>query len=263
MPFKLEEKPETFVLFSADCGIEKVMPGGSKISGKNNLYINLLPVFNGRDSEEMAGRFVSLVRDMATDHSNQFLRIRAAGVVPNGDGAVILPSPPQPHLPALASLLVRAGARYLGDEVVAIDPVLAKAYPLMLPLLMGADDFSLFPELGRNPSRRSRGAQPNDVKMPRRLVSLDELGGETAPASHVRRIVFPTFAEGGPTEFRPMTRAEALFGLTDAVLNLHVWNDRGLLLLHRVLEGASVDRLLIGSLPEAIDLLMRESTPTG
>jgi hypothetical protein len=255
--FLLDEKPESFVLFSADCGLKKTLPGGKQISGKNTLYINMLPVFNGRDQGEMAGRFVGLVRDMTTDHSNQFLRIRAAGIVPNGGGALLLPSPPQPHLASLAALLVRAGGSYLGDELVAIDPVLGQAHPLTLPMLVASGDLALFPELDRNPPRR-RAADSDDLRGPRCLVSLDELGGEAARSAAVDRIVFPTFIEGGVTEIQPMSRSEALFGLTGAVLNMHVWNERALLLLRRILEGAKIERLLVGSLPEAVELLMQE-----
>ena len=107
----------------------------------------------------MIGRFLSVLRDMANDESNEFIRMRGAGVALD-DRAVILPSLPDPHLPALAGLLVKAGARYLGDEIVNVEPVTSKAYGRHLPLLVDASDAALFPVLATRyrPRRRPVGS---------------------------------------------------------------------------------------------------------
>jgi hypothetical protein len=42
----------------------------------------------------------------------------------------------------------------------------------------------------------------------------------------------------------------------EAMLNAHVWGDRALILARRLVEATPVQRLVIGSIPEAADLLM-------
>jgi hypothetical protein len=54
----------------------------------------------------------------------------------------------------------------------------------------------------------------------------------------------------------PVSRSEAIFGLAQAGLNLHVWGDRALLLAGQIAAEVPVQRLRVGSLPEAADLLL-------
>jgi hypothetical protein len=253
---RLESEPRSYVHFSADCGLERTLPGGRRTRGKKKLYVNMLLIYDGLIEDEMAGRFISMVRDMATANANEFVRLRAAGVALDGS-AVLFPSPtPRAELATLAGLLVRAGARYLGDEIVNLDPVLGRAYGVPLPLLIRSSDISLFPELGRDVPRRDRPG-PSGARAWRRPVRVDELGGTFAEWSPVERLVFPSFEEGARTGLVPMTKAEALFAMSEALLNLHVWNERALVLLQRVLADAPVERLVIGSVPEAVELLDR------
>jgi hypothetical protein len=256
--------------FSADCGIERVLPGGKVISGRKHLYIGGgLLTYRGRSEDEMAGRLVSMIRDVvASEWKSGFLQLRAGGVVLDGGRALILPSPPEPNMPALVALLVQGGAQYLTDEILNIEPVLRKASGLPLPLLLDSSDVSYFPELRREPIRQRSAAAGVDTVVadrfsrqkvrntPRRPVPIQELGGRVAEAAPVGMVVFPTFELGGVTEFRSMSKAEAVFGITESVLNLHIWTDRALVAAGKLIEEAEVSRLVIGSLPEAAALLM-------
>jgi len=217
-----------------------------------------LQIFQGPLWEEMAGRLVSGVRDWTTAHSNEFVRVRAGGVVWDG-GATLLPSPPQQHLPALVGLMVRAGARYLGDEMINVDPILRRAHGLALPLLIDAMDIGLFGDLERAPARKERRQAGIDLgaKTPRRPVPLDELGGELGQPAPIRRLVFPSFHPGQATGWREIPRAEALFRLTEASLNLHVWTERAFVLLQDLLADASIQALVVGDLEEAADLVAK------
>jgi hypothetical protein len=163
-------------LFSADCGEERTMAGGKVVYGISRLYSNGLKIFEGRVQDEMAGRLISGVRDLATQHSNEYVRIRASGIVVDG-AAVLFPSPPQAHLPAFAGLLVQRGAGYLGDEVVNVDPVLRRAHGLSLPLLIDGFDLPLFPHIERERTRRKMKGTPEEVqaKTPRRPVPVGSI----------------------------------------------------------------------------------------
>ena len=243
--------------FSADCGETRTMAGGKVVQGISRLYSTGMKIFEGRVQDEMAGRLISGVRDLATQHSNEYVRIRAGGIVVDG-AAIVFPSPPQAHLPALTGLLVQRGADYLGDEVVNVDPVLRRAHGLPLPLLIDGFDLPLFPGIDRERTRRRMKGTPEEVqaKTPRRPVPVEDLGGALAAPAPIRSIVFPFFEEGAATRLEPFGGAAALFRFTEATLNLHVWTDRAFVLQRDLLESATVSRLVIGgSLEEAADVL--------
>jgi len=244
-------------IFSADCGVEKKMAGGKIARGIARLYVGGLKIFEGRDQEEMGGRLLSAIRDLATDQSNEFVRCRAGGVAVNGTG-LLLPSAPEPQLPALVALLLRSGARYIGDELVSIDPILGRMHGLKMPLLIDAADLVHFPELGRAANtRRPRGTRAQvEGKTPRTPVRVDELGAEVSGPAPVGRIVFPSFSPGARTEFQAVGRAEAVFGFTQSILNLHLWRERTFPFIEALLNGATVSRLVVGSLAEAARLLL-------
>jgi hypothetical protein len=230
------------------------------LRGRNNLYWGTLRIHGGRIREEMAARLISVVRDNAMASSNEFLRIRAGAVVVGGT-ALVLPSPPEPHLASLAGILVRSGAGYLGDEIAHIDPVLRKVHSASFPLLIDAEDLGHFAELGREPARPRRGTIPEFRRgtTPRRPVSVEELGGHQAEPVPLRWVVFPYFELGSSTRLEGMGGSEALLRFTEAGLNLHVWGERALILMRDLIESMPVSRLVVGSLPEAADLLLKHA----
>ena len=175
-------------------------------------------------------------------------------------GAVILPSTPQPHLPALVAHLVRSGGGYLGDEEIHVDPVLWKIHGTGVPILLDEDDLAFFSDLSReaNPRRRRRDPRPEMVALtPRRLVTPEEVGGRAADPAPLGWIVLPEFVPGADSRLEAVGGSGALFQLTRSVLNLHAWGDRALLLLRELLETVPTSRLVVGSIPEASDLVLR------
>lgn len=252
-PLRLPQKPDRFLMFSADCGVRKVLPGGSEIRGRVRLYMNTLLVYSGTMDDEAAGRFISLLRDIDTSNSNEFVRIRATGVTVADGDAIIFPSDGHPQLPTLAATLVRAGADYLGDEVVSLDPVLDRIHPQGMPLLLDAGDLDRFPELGRPASKRRPTAGANTVRRP---VLPGELGGQVGRPTTLGRVLFPDFRPGEATTIEPAASSESLFALSRATLNLHVWGDRSLLLYQRLLQRVEVARLVIGDLDAAKRIVM-------
>jgi hypothetical protein len=241
-------------MFSAVCGEERILPGGKRIRPKGTLYVNGLPLYSGSNEDEMAGRLLSVVRDISSGMVDQFIRLRATGLVGRQGTAIVMPSVPEPHLPALAGLMVRAGSSYLGDEVVHVDPVLENVHPIVTPLLIDSDDIATFPELGREPSR-GRRVVGVDANTPRRPVAPEELGGHRAGPSPLERLVFPQFRSGETTRLESMPTAEAIFTIANAVLNMHVWGDRALVLADRLVRSRLPERLVIGSIEEAASLL--------
>ena len=72
----------------------------------------------------------------------------------------------------------------------------------------------------------------------------------------MRAIVFPFFEEGAETRLEPFGGAAALFRFTEATLNLHIWTDRAFVLQRELMESVPVSRLVVGSIPEAADLVL-------
>lgn len=231
-----------------------------------NLYLGSLRIFCGPRWENLAGRLVSSVRDMLTAHADEFMRLRAGAVTMN-DEALLLPSVPNPHLPTLAALLTRAGAGYLGDEIVFLDPVLKRVHGSVLPLLIDVADLALFPEVNDRPGRRRRSsaADDTDARTPRRPVPVAALGHRGSPAL-LGWIVFPVFREGEATRLEPVGPAESVFLLMQATLNANIWGERGLLLARELAETVPISRLIVGAPDEAVRLLLglpKESAEAG
>ena len=256
-PFQVPEGTED-AIFQVDCGATRELPGGKVFRPTANLFMGSLRIFCGPRWEDMAGRLIGGVRDLVTTRADETVRFRAAAVAIEGR-ALFLPSEPNPHLPALAAALARAGAGYLGDELVKLDPILRRISGTQLPILLDVSDLDLFPQVKARARRlkvEEQGEVGIDSRTPRRAVPVEVLGGHHAAPAELGWIVLPVFRPGEETRFEPVPAAEAVFRLMEAALNAHVWGDRALIMARRLVETTPVQRLVIGSIPAAADLLM-------
>jgi hypothetical protein len=255
---RVDEPGEHASMFSASVSEDRLLPGGKRTRGVHNLYFGMLRIYRGPYLEEMAARLLSAARDVLTNGQDQFVLLRAGAVEIQG-GALVMPTSPDPHRASLAALLAQRGARFLGDGVLELDPVLRRIHPSPLPPLVYEADLELFSGLPKQVvRRRKRDDTEREVLLPPRPVPLDQLAAERAEVpTPIRWIVFPRFEAGAETRLEPAGGSEILFRFTEAVLNLHVWRDRALLLARELLEGGAVSTLMVGSIPEAADLLMQ------
>jgi hypothetical protein len=245
-------------LYSADSGKERILPGGRVIQGKRTLYWETLRIYAGRNDEEMAARIISFARDRATQLTNEYVGVRA-GAITIGDRGILLPTSPEPHMAALVALMLRPGVDYLGDEQVNLDPILHRVHGLGLPLLVDAEDAprfsgSLVPSRSRPVRRRELAPDVRGATTRQPLLPADRGAkwGEPTPLSW---IIIPQFSPGSETKIEPHGGAEALFRLAQAILNLHVWEDRALVLIRKLLDSVPISRLIVGSLPDAAELV--------
>jgi hypothetical protein len=249
-------------MFSGSVGEDRSLPGGKRTRGVHNLYSDMLRIYRGPYLQEMAGRLLSAARDVLTNGQDEFVLVRG-GAVEVGEGALVMLTPPDLHRASLTALLAQRGARFLGDGVLELDPVLRRIHPSPFPPLLYEADLELFPSMrDQLVRRRKRDDREREILLPPRPVSVEDLQAERGrdPAP-VRWIVFPDFDLGAETSLEPAGGSQALFRFIEAVLNLHVWRDRGLLLARELLEDGAVSRLVVGSIPEAADLLM-ETAPS-
>jgi hypothetical protein len=256
--FRVDEAHVDEVVVSADCGAERVLPGGKRVEGRLNLYFGNMWIYRGRSIEEMVARLAGYLRSMSTYFQDEFVRIRAGAVEINGR-ALLLPSPPEPHLPSLVGMLLKEGAGYLGDEQVHVEPVLRRVHSSGLPLMIDSQDVELFSTLNRKrPRRRSGDEPPPDLRAatPRQAVAPEELGGRWGNPAPIGWIVFPKFDQA-ETMLEPAGGADAIFRFSQGVMNLHVWGERAFVLMQELIEETPVSRLAVGSLEEAASLLLR------
>jgi len=245
------------ILFSADLGIERLVPGRATVTSLKRLFFGSTLLYRGRSMHELAARLISGFRDWTNHRSNEFFRLRAGSVAVDG-GAVLLPSAPSTDLAALVALTVRGGgAGYLADEITNVDPVLSRAHGIGFPLLIDGVHLSRFPELEAEPSRppRRRGQLLPIQARPRWPVRLDELGGVASSPTTIRWIVFPRFEKGAVTELQPIGKSEAMFRMSESALNLHIWAERSFPLMQRLLEDHPAVELRIGDLDEGAEWL--------
>jgi hypothetical protein len=246
-------------LFSADHRPPRTIAGGKVVHGISALWLQGLRIFRDRGEENMAGRLLSKMRDLVTEPQNEYVRLRATGISRNGR-ALVMPSSPNSHLPALAArIMQKSGGRFLGDEIVKLDPILRRVSPVDWPLLIDERDAHLFPEGEFSPVRKRR-KEPQYVggATPRRPLALRSIGADVSEAAETGWLVFPEFLPGEESRLEPWGGAAALFKFTEAMLNMHIWSDRTLVLAQEMLAEHPASRLVVGSIEEASDLVAAE-----
>ncbi|MGH2655168.1 MAG: hypothetical protein ACRDIZ_00450 [Actinomycetota bacterium] len=243
-------------LFSVIPGEDRRLPGGMVARGLHSVYAQGMRIYHGPDPEATVGSLLHMMRSLALDYLDEFVRIRGGSVAVNGGGLLLATAEDRPETAALVAMLLRRGAAYLGDEISLIDPVLRRLHPSPLPVLVDVAAASLVPGIGPpGAPPRSRRATPG-----RYAASPGGLGSRRGDPTPLKWIAFPSFEPGAPTRLEPAGGADAVFALSRACANLDVWEDRGLMMFRELAEGAAISRLVIGSLEEAADLLI-ESAP--
>lgn len=183
---------------------------------------------------------------IASEHG--FLAIHAAAASWRG-GGILLPAPPDSGKSTLVAGLTRAGCSYLTDEAALIHPATAMLHPF--PRSLWLERGSVDAVFGTEPPRlpRTVGGQfhvrPADLR-PRAL-------GRPCP---VRVVVAPAYEAGGPTELQVIGRAEAVTILAGNAFYLERFGGAGIELLGRVVREASCYRIRIGSLDDAVRMIL-------
>ncbi len=243
---------ERYYPYSIDSGQVRVLRGGRRTRPVGTVYLYTLKLHRSRSADELIGRMLASIKEVSSLRRDDVLRIRAGAVVRDGS-ILLLPSAYDPRLPALVALLVRGGLAYLSDELVHVDPVLRRVSAPDLPILIDPRHLASFPGISREVAATRRAKRDGDLRF---AVSADELGGRRAGPGAVGRVVFPRFEAGGPTRLEPISRSEAAFELAKAGLNVHVWGERAILLAEQLMADARIERMHVGRLEDAAELLL-------
>jgi hypothetical protein len=174
-----------------------------------------------------------------------YLLLHAGGVARDGS-VLLLPAGMESGKSSLVVALLEQGFDYLSDEFGAIDPVTGNAYPVPKRVSLGWHSLSMFPGL----DERLADRHGLNRSVPTRFVRPEDVGSTPSPGGTVRWLVFPAPVFDGPARLVPMSPAEAVKVMAECSFNLFRYQERGVILLSRIAEGASAFRLE-GGTPQA------------
>lgn len=209
------------------------------------LYVDGERLCSGRSAADLSPLLMWHINSSAIAGStDRFVLLHAAAVTSAGL-TVILPADMESGKTTTAAGLLRSGFEYVTDEAVAIDPVTGSVAPFPKLLSLDPGSWPLFPECRPNP------ALPPGVQW---YVGAVDVGGTVAsgPVPPPRLVVFPQYVEGAETQVRSVSRAEALQELVRMTFAFREHAGRNLRALGSIASNATVARLVIGSLDDAV-----------
>ena len=203
-------------------------------------------LMSSRKTDDILNHLVWEISTRMPERTEDFLLIHAGSVVsPRGEG-VLLPAPAGSGKTTLVTGLIRAGFKFLSDEVGVIDRAGATLhpYPRALNFKDGAEE--ILPDL-----------RPSHVVAPfgpgNRYVRAEDIrAGVMANPCEVRFVVFPRYEKGAATQITPLSPAATVKELWANAMNLRPFGGRALPILAAVAGRARGYRLLSGDLPDAV-----------
>lgn len=212
------------------------------------LYFDGTRVAGGRVAADLVGIFTWHVNRTVIERTvDSHVLLHSAAAV-RGGVTVILPADQESGKTTTVAGLLRSGFDYLTDEAVALDPSSGWVTPFPKNLSLDPGSWPLFPEC------RPMGC-PDRVRQWQ--VPACSLGARVVrhPVPPPRVIVFPKYARGADTLVVPVSKAEAVHELARMSFDFPRHAARNLATLGRVSRHATVARLVIGCLSEAIDAI--------
>jgi HprK-related kinase A len=210
------------------------------------------PLWESEDREMVVPALEWAINSAALEHLGPRTVLFHAGSVAYAGRGMLLPAASGGGKTTLVAGLVRAGFRYLSDEVAILDPATLRLAPFAKSLSVKAPARAvlapLYPELAAAaPRRRLAGAPVWDLRPPE-----DAWPAESVP---VRYVVLPRYAAGAQTALEPISRSTALVRLLGQSFNLPSHGAHGVARTVEMLRGAACYALTVGDLQGAVDRL--------
>lgn len=217
----------------------------SDTAGRVSLLADGERLGSSRSVVDLLGAFAWHVNRSVIDASvDRYLLMHAACAVTGGITVVLAGDMESGKTTTIAGLL-RDGFDYVTDEAVAVDPVSCTVSPFPKTLSLDRGSWALFPE-----------CRPADVGFPRRqwFVSPHQLGSRSIGhrVAPPRVILFPQYVAGAQTAILPVSGAEAGHELARTTFHVGRHARRNLETVARLVARATVARLRIGDLDDAV-----------
>ena len=207
------------------------------------------------------GRLLHHVNVTAIERSQHLTLLHGASAA-TSVGAVLLPAPMESGKSTLVTGLVRAGWRYLTDELLAIDPATGLIHPYPRAISLDAGSWDLFRELappaGGGTVERFR---PHQWQLP-----VERFGAVVREPTPITGVVFPRFDTEETTRLDPLDPVEGLRQLLACCFTLRQHPHRDVTVLAEVMERVDAHVLSMSDLDPAVDLVERhlgDGSPVG
>ena len=184
-------------------------------------------------------------------NASSYLALHAGGVEVEGV-TVLLPGHMEAGKTTLTAGLVRAGARYLSDEAVALNWDGLGVVPYPKPLSIDAGAHALFPDLDPRIGLGEDGVLDQWQVAPERIRPDAVARGGRVPTL----IVFPRYEAGATTVLEPVRGGEVLVELAKNTFRFNEQGRRALDHLAVLLAGARAYRLVPGDLAASVDAVL-------
>jgi hypothetical protein len=221
-----------------------------------SLLMGETAIYRSHRLGDVLGYALWAIHDMAPRRDEEHVLLHAGAVAREGQ-VLLLPARMESGKSSLVLALLEHGFSYLSDEVGALDPASARAYPFPKRITLDQEALRFFPGLEDRLSDRSGLSR----LLPQRFARPEDVGAKVGQPGAVRWLVFPSDDWGGPARLSPFGRAEAVEAMAANCFNLYRHQDRGVLLLARIAKEAEPFRLDGGSPRERAALIAERLLP--
>ena len=200
--------------------------------------------------------FISFIEwsmiDTALERMEGYYQIHGGAVV-KGDRGLILPAAPGSGKTTLTVGLTMNGFQCFSDDIVLIDMQSLKLNPFPRNIFITEEKKAVFDRYGINLSlRKSEWMEyggwdfipPHPPPLPQ---------GERG--FNVDFIIFPKYNPAQKTELKRISKGKAIFEIIKESFNIHKFRDRGVDIVHRLVENAECFQLTVNDLNEAIEII--------
>jgi HprK-related kinase A len=208
---------------------------------------------HGQQSEDALGWLVWDVNRAAAEAGADHLLFHSGAVEADGTG-VLLPGASGSGKSTLTAGLVRAGLRYLTDELAALDMASGRLLPYPKPITVKPGSFAVLSDIGpdacRAPGSRPWAGQEWQVAVGEGTGHA--IGRPCVPAF----VIAPRYDAGAETTLTPLSDTQAFFALAVNAVNLVAHGSAGTHALGRLAQECRCFSLTFSDLDEACRLVL-------
>ncbi len=219
-------------------------------------------LYETRNPFEFASFIEWSIIDTALERMEGYYQIHGGAVVKNNMG-LILPAAPGSGKTTLTVALAMNGFKCLSDDVVLIDADSLRLNPFSRNIFITEEKKGVFDGYDINlllrksewmeyggwdfipphppspqPSPRGRGGE-----------------GQGERVAVVDFIIFPKYNPAQKTELKRISKGKAIFEIVRESFNFHKFRDRGVDIVHRLVENAECFQLTVNDLNEAVEII--------